>query len=121
LLPVKFFSFSIRFCPLQANCLLPLCSGWQITRNLLYCCTRVPFCSYKLHLLYSELNQNKNSLPAPKFNRRVFSGLEDNCQNTSQCVAGGSQNNVVCENGRCSCTSGFVQDQGNCRGITLQS
>jgi len=52
---------------------------------------------------------------------RIFSGLGDSCQNHTQCVAGGSQSNVRCENGRCSCNPDFVQDQDNCRGNTLQS
>lgn len=42
-------------------------------------------------------------------------GLGDSCQNHTQCVAGGSQSNVRCENGRCSCNPDFVQDQDNCR------
>jgi len=41
-------------------------------------------------------------------------GLGDNCENNWQCVADGSQSNVVCVNNRCACASGFVQHQGRC-------
>jgi len=42
-------------------------------------------------------------------------GLLGSCVNSSQCMTSGSQNNVRCESGRCSCSPGFVQIQDSCR------
>lgn len=41
-------------------------------------------------------------------------GLQGICVNSSQCVTNGSQKNVHCDGGTCSCTPGYVQVRDSC-------